>query len=144
MREFLDVAVRGCPTLVSVRLLAAQIAVNPTSLVSRFVRSGLPSPKQYLRGLRLIYAASYLESQDGTIASTAYRLSFASPQSFGRHLRSTLGTTPTEFKARFTGELMLERFLASLFLPYADTMALFDPLHGLGPRRARTTRMKVT
>lgn len=122
-RDLLELTVRASPSITSVRVLAARVCVHPTSFVSRFVRKGLPSPKQYLAGFRLIYAAAYLENPAGSVADTAYRLSFASPQSFGRHLRITLGIMPSEFRSRLSFELMLDGFMETLVLPHANTMA---------------------
>lgn len=59
---------------------------------------------------------------------TAYRLDYASPQSFGRHLRGVMGITPSEFRARFPFNIMLERFIERLVRPHAETWRTFRPL----------------
>jgi len=58
----------------------------------------------------------------------ANRLDYASPQSFGRHLRVVLGITPSEFRARFPFSMVLERFLDRLIRPHVETWRRFKPL----------------
>ena len=69
--------------------------------MSRFSRSGLPSPKSYLAALRLLHASQLFEDAGLSIADVAHRLDYSSPQSFGRHVRSLLGITSSEFRTRF-------------------------------------------
>lgn len=53
LRHFLEVLVYGAPRVPTVRFLAPAIGVRVTTLVSRFVRAGLPTPKQYLVATRV-------------------------------------------------------------------------------------------
>src|SRR5258708_30942592 len=50
------------PPLATVRALSREFGVLPSTLMSRFYRTGLPSPKRYLAGARLIRAARLFEN----------------------------------------------------------------------------------
>ena len=128
--HFIEVLVRRAPTLGTVRKLAAALGMLPGSLQSRFARAGLPSVKDYLAFVRLLYAARYFEDKSVSCGLVAYRLDYSSPQSFNRHIKSRLGLIASEFReAQF--EVMLSRFLSTLVAPHRDKLAHFNPL----PRR---------
>lgn len=127
-RRFWEQLVRTAPETTTVRRLADALSITPSTLVSRFVRGGLPSPKDHLVAMRLCHAARLFDEGDLTIADVAYRLDYASPQSFGRHLRVVLGITPSEFRTRFPFCTVLQRFLDRFVRPYRDTWKGFRPL----------------
>jgi AraC-like DNA-binding protein len=129
-RFFLEFTVRLAPEVTAVRELSARFHLKPSTLMSRFSRAGLPSPKTYLAAIRLLYAAQYFEGGGRSVSDVAYRLDCSSPQSFGRTLRAMLGITPGEFRRRFPFPSALDRFLAQLVLPYRTVWAAFHPLHG--------------
>jgi AraC-like DNA-binding protein len=129
-RFFLELLVRLAPETPAVRTLATRLQIKPSTLMSRFARAGLPSPKTYLAAVRLLYAAQYFEGGGRSVADVAYRLECSSPQSFGRTLRAMLGITPGEFRRRFPFPAALQRFLAQLIMPYEEIWAAFRPLHG--------------
>ncbi len=131
-RLFLELLIRLAPESPAVRALAARVRIKPSTLMSRFARAGLPSPKTYLAAVRLLYAAQYFEGGGRSVADVAYRLDCSSPQSFGRTLRAMLGITPGEFRRRFPFPTALERFLAQLVEPYQQVWAGFRPLQGVG------------
>lgn len=62
------------------------------------------------------------------MSDVAYRLEYASPQSFGRHLRVVLGITPSEFRARFPFGMVLDRFMDRMVRPHVATWKGFRPL----------------
>jgi AraC-like DNA-binding protein len=127
-RHFWEKLVRAAPETTTVRRLALALSITPSTLVSRFVRTGLPSPKDHLVAVRLCHAARLFDEGDLTIADVAYRLDYASPQSFGRHLRVVLGITPSEFRSRFPFCTVLQRFLDQFVKPYKSTWKTFRPL----------------
>lgn len=127
-RRFWEQLVRTAPQTTTVRRLADALSITPSTFVSRFVRSGLPSPKDHLVAMRLCHAARLFDEGDLTIADVAYRLDYASPQSFGRHLRVVLGITPSEFRMRFPFCSVLQRFLDRFVRPYRETWQGFRPL----------------
>jgi AraC-like DNA-binding protein len=127
-RLFFEVLIRLAPETPTVRGLCRALRVRPSTLMSRFVRAGLPSPKSYLAAVRLLHAAHLLEASGRSIADVAYRLEFSSPQSFGRHVRAMLGITSLEFRRRYPFPVALDRFLELLIAPYRDVWPAFHPL----------------
>lgn len=117
----------GAP-LSTVRELAHRLEVLPSTLMSRFFRSGLPAPKRYLAGARLVRAARLLENGGLSVANVADHLEYSSPQSFGRHVRGQLGLTASQFRGRYDGEGMLHRFREELVLPYRAILLRFSPV----------------
>jgi AraC-like DNA-binding protein len=129
-RLFLELMIRLAPEVPAVRTFAARFRLKPSTLMSRFSRVGLPSPKTYLAAIRLLYAAQYFEGGGRSVSDVAYRLECSSPQSFGRTLRAMLGITPGEFRRRFPFPIALERFLKHLVVPYQGVWSHFHPLRG--------------
>lgn len=135
-RIFLEALIRGAPTTPTVRQLARELDVATSTLLSRFQRARLPSPKSYLAAMRLLHAAALFEDQGLAIADVAYRLEFSSPQSFGRHVRASLGITTGEFRRRFPFPVALARMVDELVVPHAARWRVFHPLAGSTPERA--------
>ena len=125
------------PRVTSAKLLAADLGVCPSTLMSRFFRAGLPSPKRYVATARLVWAAHLAESQALSIRAIALRLDASSPQSFGRTVRMMTGMTAAQFRTAFTGAAMLDQFRATLIAPHRDTLRAFDPLTDGSIVRAR-------
>jgi len=128
LRFFFEVLIRLAPDITTVRALCRSCAVRPSTLMSRFARAGLPSPKSYLASVRLLHAAHLLEAPGRSIADVAYRMEYSSPQSFGRHVRAMLGITSLEFRRRFPFPAALERFLERMVAPYGGVWPVFHPL----------------
>jgi len=126
-RFFFEVVIQRAPDLRTVRLLARVLGVVPSSLMSRFYRSRLPSPKTYLAFARLLHAAFLFRSGGLSIADVANRLDYSSPQSFGRHLRAFLGVTAGEFRRRLPFETAIIRFRQRLVTPHRDRLLAFHP-----------------
>lgn len=127
-RLFFEALIRLAPDIPTARQLAERLGVQSTTLMSRFVRAGLPSPKSYLAAMRLVHAALFFERPGYTVADVAYRLDYSSPQSFGRHVRALLGITSSELRRRFPFERAVERFVALMVEPYLETWRGFRPL----------------
>lgn len=125
---FFETLFRQAAAIATVREIADELGVVPSTLVSRFVRAGLPTPKRYLAYIRLMRAARLFENPGLSIATVANHLDYSSPQSFGRHVRLVLGLAAGEFRRRYDGEGMLERFRAELILPFRATLHQFRPL----------------
>ncbi|MEO8635051.1 MAG: helix-turn-helix domain-containing protein [Gemmatimonadales bacterium] len=125
---FFEVLIRLAPDLSTALQLSDRLAVRCTTLMSRFMRAELPSPKSYLAAMRLLHATLLFERPGHTIADVAYRLDYSSPQSFGRHVRALLGITTSELRRRFPFDLALERFIALMVEPYRAEWAGFRPL----------------
>jgi AraC-like DNA-binding protein len=127
-RLFLEAIIRLAPDTPTVTTLAQRLYVRPSTLMSRFSRAGLPSPKNYLAALRLLHAAYLFEAGGLSVADVSYRLEYSSPQSFGRHLRAMLGVTALEFRRRFPFPVALSRFLELMITPYLPVWSTFHPL----------------
>jgi AraC-like DNA-binding protein len=127
-RLFMEAMIRLAPETPTVTNLAQRLYVRPSTLMSRFARAGLPSPKNYLAAVRLLHAAYLFEAAGLSVADVSYRLEYSSPQSFGRHLRAMLGVTAIEFRRRFPFPVALARFVELMILPYADIWRAFHPL----------------
>jgi AraC-like DNA-binding protein len=142
-RLFFEVVTRLAPVLPTVRGLARHLRVGPSTLMSRFLRAGLPSPKSYLAGARLLHAAFLMQNPGMSVADVAYRLDYSSPQSFGRHLKAMLGVTAGEFRRRFPFDVALARFVDLLVTPYREALRAFHPFNAgiwdQGPDAARVS-----
>lgn len=112
----------------TIRLLSQHLGIVPSTLMSRFFRARLPAPKRYLAMARLVRAAQLFENPGLSIANVADRLEYSSPQSFGRHIRGLIRMTAVEFRQRYDGEGMLQRFRLELVLPFLPTLRVFSPL----------------
>jgi AraC-like DNA-binding protein len=141
-RLFLEAAIRLAPDTPTVTTLAERLYIRPSTLMSRFARAGLPSPKNYLSAIRLLHAAYLFEAAGLSVADIAYRLEYSSPQSFGRHLRAMLGVTALEFRRRFPFPVAVERFVSLMIQPYGEIWRGFHPLAAAvdaGQRSGRAT-----
>jgi AraC-like DNA-binding protein len=125
------------PRVTSAKELANRLGVLPSTLMSRFFRAALPSPKHYVAYARLVWAAYLGESPAMSIAAIANRLNASSPQSFHRTVRTTMGMSAACFRELFNGTRMLESLRSRLIAPYRETLRTFDPLATLGPTFAR-------
>jgi AraC-like DNA-binding protein len=129
VRLFFEALARLAPVITTVRGLARHLRVGCSTLMSRFFRAGLPSPKSYLAGVRLLHAAHLFHNPGLSVADAAYRLDYSSPQSFGRHLKAVLGVTAGEFRRRFPFEVAIGRFVDVLVIPYREALCAFHPLN---------------
>jgi AraC-like DNA-binding protein len=147
-RRFFDALFTAPPSVATVRRLTDVLEVVPSTLMSRFLRAGLPSPKRYLATARLARAARLFENAGLSVANVAAHLDYSSPQSFGRHVRTLLGLTAGAFRQRYDGDGMVERFRAELVRPHAAALRAFDPLrvtwHRAAARNAARTRTSRT
>jgi AraC-like DNA-binding protein len=126
--RFFEALFTAPPRTATVRALSFEFGVIPSTLMSRFYRSGLPSPKRYLATARLVRAARLFENPGFSIANVSNHLDYSSPQSFGRHVRTLLQMTAGEFRNLFDGAGMLLQFRESLVLPYIQELRRFQPI----------------
>lgn len=128
-RHFFASLVRVAPSMGTVRKLATVFGISPSTLMSRFFRARLPAPKAYLAMTRLMYAAWFFEvSPDLSIVDVSNALDFSSPQSFGRHIRHTLGLTAGEFRSEFSVARGVSHFAERLIDPYRTAFQSFNPI----------------
>jgi AraC-like DNA-binding protein len=125
--RFFELLFSYSPQVHTVRQLALQLYILPSTLMSRFFRAHLPPPKRYLALARLIRAARLFENPGLSVASVANYLDYSSPQSFGRHVRTMMRMSPVTFRERYDGAGMLQLFREELILPYAEVLREFKP-----------------
>ncbi len=126
----------------TIRELAHRLDVLPSTLMSRFFRARLPSPKRFLAFARLLRAARLFEDTGHAIADVANALEYSSPQSFGRHVRTLLGLTAGDFRRHMSTAAMLERILADLVRPHREGFRRLRPL-ALKPGMSRPPSLDV-
>ena len=132
--RFFEALFLSAPNVTTVRRLSDNLGVYPSTLMSRFFRAKLPAPKQYLATARLVRAAHLFENNGFSVANIANHLEYSSPQSFGRHVRGLLGLSAQEFRERYDGAGMLDRFRRDLVLPHLNELRRLKPLaHVLVP-----------
>jgi AraC-like DNA-binding protein len=125
------------PRTSTIRLLARDLNVLPSTLMSRFFRAQLPSPKRYLAMARLVRAARLFENPGFSVSNVANHLDYSSPQSFGRHLRALMGLNATQFRDRYDGTVMLDRFRERMVLTHIDALRVLRPVIDPAPTRNR-------
>lgn len=126
--RFFELLFTHRPNIVSVRQLGNLMHILATTLMSRFYRAQLPSPKRYIDIGRLIRAARLLENVGLSISTVSDQLDYSSPQAFSRHVRAMCGISPVQFRQQQTGESMLQRFREELILPYVEILRNFHPV----------------
>jgi AraC-like DNA-binding protein len=126
--RFFEALFRSTLRTTTIRALALRLDVVPSTLMSRFFRARLPAPKRYLAMARLTQAARIFENPGLSVANVSNHMEYSSPQSFGRHVRTIMRMTAVEFRQRYDGEGMLQRFREELVLPFLDTLRHFAPL----------------
>lgn len=134
--RFFEVLFARASTSPTVRPIATALGVSPATLLSRFFRARLPSPRRYLALARLAFVAHAMEEPGVSVAGASNGMDYSSPQAFGRHVRTLLGLTAVQFRRKYDGEGMLQRFRDELVIPHAETLRTFTPLE----RRAPWTR----
>jgi AraC-like DNA-binding protein len=125
--KFFELLFTHKPYIANVRQMGRYLNVIPGTLMSRFYRANLPSPKRYIDVGRLVRAARLLENAGLSVTSVARKLDYSSPQAFSRHVRCVLGMSPVRFREVYDGDRMLQRFREELILPHAATLRLFRP-----------------
>lgn len=131
--RFFELLFSASPRVLVVRQLATELAVLPSTLLSRFFRANLPAPKRYLSLARLIRAAKLFENHGFSVANVANHLEYSSPQSFGRHVRTVMRMSPVQFRRVFDSEKMTTFFREELVLPYREVLRTFSPVAARPP-----------
>ena len=128
-RHFFARLIRAAPRVSKVKTLASAFDVEPSTLMSRFFRAGLPAPRMYLALTRLAYAAWFLEtSPTMSGAEVSNQLDYSSPQSFARHVRSILGVRISEFRLEYSVAHSVAVFSDRLIVPYRKKLNSFRPI----------------
>jgi hypothetical protein len=132
MRAFLESLARLAPSAPTVRSLERHLRVCPSTLIARFRRARLPSPKAYLAGMRRLHAAHLFATPGLSVGDVAHLL-HATAQTLTKHVKLTLGLTTREFRRRVPFAVALADYVELLIAPYRETLRTFCPLNaGLG------------
>jgi AraC-like DNA-binding protein len=126
--KFFQALFLSTPDVCTIRRLARRLNVMSSTLMSRFFRAHLPSPKRYLATARLVRAAYLFENRGFSVANVANHLQYSSPQSFGRHVRALLNLTAVEFREQMDSAAMVEHFRRELIHPHLDKLRRIRPL----------------
>src|SRR5438034_5246671 len=110
---------------------------SPFDADESFLSRGGAVAQDVVTYARLVWAAHLSESPALTIGDIADRLEASSPHSFGRTVRLVLALTPTDFRRRYNGSAMLERFRDQLIAPYRDKLRTLDPVGDAGAAGSR-------
>jgi hypothetical protein len=121
-------------TVTTVAQLGRVLNVLPSTLISRFARCGLPSPKIYLSWARFVCAAALFEDPGVSLSAGATALEYSSPQAFSRHLQLRLGLSVASFRRAYDGVTMLQRFRHELVLQHITSLRTFRPVMGARTR----------
>jgi hypothetical protein len=133
-RRFFLALFPASETLTTVAQLGRALDVLPSTLISRFARCGLPSPKIYLSWARFVCAAALFEDPGVSLSAGATALEYSSPQAFSRHLQLHLRLTVSAFRRTYNGATMLERFRHDLVLRHLASLRTFRPVMGARTR----------
>lgn len=125
--KFFELLFTHKPYIVNVRQMGRYLNVVPGTLMSRFYRAKLPSPKHYIDVGRLVRAARLLENAGLSVTTVSRKLDYSSPQAFSRHVRCVLGMSPVQFREVYTGDSMLAKFREELVIPHLSTLRTFRP-----------------
>lgn len=129
--QFFAALFRKGPTEDRAKGIANAFDILPSTMLSRFFRADLPSPKKYALYAKYVRAARMLENRRNSISDVATCLGESSHQSFNRSIRIALGMTAQQFRDRYDGERMLAHFRAELVTPHVETLKAFHPLVGV-------------
>lgn len=88
-----------CLERVQLGALARAVGVHPSRLAHEFRARLHTSPGEYLRALRLAWAAEQLRAPRATIAEVAARAGFCDQSHFSRLFRRQFGMTPATWRA---------------------------------------------
>jgi len=129
--ELLELMFTAKPVVHTVREVAAHCDIHPGTMMSRFLRAGLPPLKRYLDLANLVRVAQHMEDPRRSIADIAMSLEYSSPQSFGRHVQLVLGLSASGFRSTYDCEGMYRRFCDELISPFLPQLRSLHPLRGV-------------
>lgn len=107
--------------------LAAAAGLTRRTVYRQVELAGLASPRVLVLAARLLRAFSYMWEPGHTIEDVATKMGYSSPRIFVRHVRETIGLTPSLMRRRVSPEEFVQR--------------LVSRLHGEG--RANAVRIKA-
>ena len=94
-------------TNLTVEFLADKTALSRVQLFRKFKAITGISPSEYIKGVRLDYAAEILKSGKQSIADVAYSVGFSDPKYFGQCFSDKYGMSPTLYQKRHENKEVL-------------------------------------
>lgn len=91
--------------------LAEQAALSQRTLQRQFIDATGLSPIDWLIRERVAYARELLETTDRPLQWVAEQAGFGSQESFRRHFRGMVGTSPTEYRNRHRNIIPADRLV---------------------------------
>jgi AraC family transcriptional regulator len=82
--------------------IAKSVGAHPTHIARSFKKHYGSTVGEYIRGLRLDWAAARLETTEDPIADIAAAAGFYDQSHFSHHFKKYLGASPLEFRASRT------------------------------------------
>ena len=128
MGSFVEHLIRVAPSTRSMREVCKGLRILPSTLMSRFFRERLPSPKKYLATMRQIYVAAVLEDPRASFAVAANRLNYSSPQSLGRHLHEQFRINASEFRQEISFTYLTDHFADQFLHRFKQPLQTFQPV----------------
>jgi AraC family transcriptional regulator, transcriptional activator FtrA len=95
-------ATRRLQAALSVKQLAARANMSPRTFARRFVEQTGTTPHRWLTRQRLFAAQRMLETTSHAIDRIAETVGFDTPEALRHHFRRQFGTTPTQYRKRFS------------------------------------------
>lgn len=123
------------PAIHRTKQIADEMGIGRSAFHSRFHRASLPSARRYLDMARLVRVAFIGQEPALTGSDISNRVHASSPQSLHRSIRCLTGLSFREFRYRYDGSAMIERFLRELVTPNAVRLRSFDPRGSVRDRR---------
>jgi AraC-like DNA-binding protein len=136
-RVFFRRLVRSAPHTTNMRQFARELATSAGALKSRFSRAGLPSPRQYLAGVRLLYASALLSETHAPLAPVVAALGYSSPEHFRQHVRTVTGMSAYELENDHTLDELIRKYCTDLIVAFQPQLARIDLTVAHSPDRLR-------
>jgi AraC-like DNA-binding protein len=123
--RFIETIFRGDVTMV--RDIARRNGISASTLMSRFGRVGLPSPRKYVEMGFVARFAHLCESTTWSVTAIANAINASSAQALGRTFRRLTGLTPVHWRRQYGLASALGDFRSRFIEPYRDVLDSFDP-----------------
>ena len=108
--------------------VARHLGITNSTMASRFLRAGLPTPKRYIEAVAFVRIAGFLDTPGRSLRQAARHTTYSTQQAINRRLRSTTGLTACAYFAERSGPRLLDEFRDTLVSPYLTQLRDFSPL----------------
>lgn len=123
--RFIETAFRGDVTMV--QEIARRNDTRASTLIGRFARVGLPSPRKYIEVGFVARFAHLCDSTTWSVTPIANAINASSAQALGRTFRRLTGLSPVQWRRQYGLASTLLDFRTRLIQPYREVLLSFDP-----------------